>query len=69
MTGYLSDCCNAQVMGNEVRGVYDGILFWSCENCDYAWPRRFGSAVLDKTSQDYADDYNRGDYKDVGSQS
>lgn len=28
-----------RVMGHEVRGVYDGVLFWSCPDCGHAWPR------------------------------
>lgn len=28
-----------RVMGHEVRGVYDGVLFWSCPDCQMAWPR------------------------------
>lgn len=29
-------------MGHEVRGVYDGVLFWSCMACGHVWPRNFG---------------------------
>jgi hypothetical protein len=26
-------------MGHEVRGVYDGVLYWSCLDCGHAWNR------------------------------
>lgn len=26
-------------MGYEISGVYDGILFWGCEDCGHLWPR------------------------------
>lgn len=29
----------SRVMGHEVGGVYDGVLFWSCPDCGIAWPR------------------------------
>lgn len=29
----------SRVMGHEVRGVYDGVLYWSCPDCGRAWPR------------------------------
>ena len=27
------------IAGHEVRGVYDGVLFWSCDECLRAWSR------------------------------
>lgn len=30
-------------MGVELRGVYDGVLFWVCPDCDFSWVRNFGS--------------------------
>ena len=29
----------SRVIGREVTGVYDGILYWSCPDCGHAWPR------------------------------
>lgn len=26
-------------MGHEIRGVYDGVLYWSCMKCGLAWNR------------------------------
>lgn len=28
-----------RVIGIEVRGVYDGVLYWTCPDCNHAWPR------------------------------
>lgn len=33
----------SRVMGHEVSGVYDGILFWTCPDCNHAWPRFWGA--------------------------
>lgn len=27
--------------GVEIRGVYDGVVFWACPACEFAW-HRFG---------------------------
>lgn len=29
----------SRAIGHEIRGVYDGVLFWSCPDCHMAWPR------------------------------
>jgi hypothetical protein len=30
----------------DVRGIYDGILFWECPSCLHAWPRfKAGTAL------------------------
>ena len=29
----------ADICGIEVRGVYDGVLFWICDLCGLAWSR------------------------------
>lgn len=26
-------------IGVEVRGVYDGVLYWQCDYCGHAWQR------------------------------
>lgn len=39
--------CNADLrtasgrreIGHEIQGVYDGVLYWMCPDCSYAWPR------------------------------
>ena len=28
-----------RTIGVEVRGVYDGVLFWQCPDCDHRWHR------------------------------
>lgn len=30
---------NDRLVGIEVRGVYDGVLFWRDERCGHQWPR------------------------------
>lgn len=32
-------CGHKTVWGVEVRGEYDGVLFWECPACKHAWPR------------------------------
>jgi hypothetical protein len=32
------------VFGVEIPEVYDGVLYWACASCDYAFPRQFGFA-------------------------
>lgn len=29
----------SRCMGYEIRGVYDGVLFWGCPDCGHLWPR------------------------------
>lgn len=29
----------SRLMGHQVSGVYDGVLFWSCPDCGKAWSR------------------------------
>lgn len=36
MTHY---CYQENLLGIEVRGVYDGILIWQCQACKKMWPR------------------------------
>lgn len=46
----------SRVIGHEVRGVYDGTLFWSCPDCGKAWPRAFSRGVgLDRMTTVAAD--------------
>lgn len=44
----------AKLLGNVVRGVYDGVLFWHCQSCDTVWARDFGDW---RGKQDKADLY------------
>jgi Zn ribbon nucleic-acid-binding protein len=32
-------CSCRDVRGHEIRGVCDGVLFWSCVDCGFSWPR------------------------------
>lgn len=49
-----------KIAGHEVRGVYDGVLYWQCLECGLAWPREFSESYhrLRQTSQEYVDRYN-----------
>jgi len=44
--------------GMEIRGVYDGILFWVCQACDHAFPRGFSAPYQNIKSATYAAKYN-----------
>jgi hypothetical protein len=43
-------CSCRIVRGHERRGVCDGVLFWSCVDCGFAWPR-FSSPVTSRLVQ------------------
>jgi len=47
-------------IGHEVPGVYDGVLFWHCPECGWAWPRFVAtSTTLGQKSAEHADRWNR----------
>lgn len=48
----------SRAIGFEVDGVYDGVLYWACPFCGFAWPREFGSVTLNYKSQQAVDDVN-----------
>jgi hypothetical protein len=43
----------------EIRGVYDGALYFVCSNCGYAWPRFTDVGRRADQSRRYADQHNR----------
>lgn len=45
--------------GHEIRGVYDGVLFWTCGKCQHAWPRLFHHGPVALASQNAAYEWNR----------
>jgi transposase-like protein len=47
-----------QMTGVEVRGIYDGVLFWVCESCGSAFPRDHGFPYRNIQSEIYAEKYN-----------
>jgi hypothetical protein len=54
-------CHGLDVLGHEVRGLYDGVLFWQCCRCGWSFPRDFGAArTLQIHSVNYAGAMNRG---------
>lgn len=34
-----ADLHNGRAIGVEIRGVYDGVLFWGCPDCGGSWHR------------------------------
>lgn len=46
-----------RTIGMEVRGMYDGVLFWICPDCDHAWPRFVAPDFRAAKSQEFADKY------------
>ncbi len=45
--------------GHEIPGVYDGILYWSCPDCGFAWVREMHVESLTAASHDYVAAHNR----------
>jgi Zn-finger nucleic acid-binding protein len=49
----------SRTIGHEIRGIYDGVLFWSCPDCSHAWPRDFGDwDRLNELSAKYAAEFS-----------
>lgn len=44
----------SRIVGVEVPGVYDGVLYWVCPDCGHAWAREFGIASRDRQSEEAA---------------
>lgn len=48
-----------EFLGIEVRGVYDGVLFWVCQVCGRAFPRNWQmSQYRAEKAKEYADRWN-----------
>lgn len=44
------------ILGHEILGVYDGVLYWVCMKCGIAFPRDFGDwERLNALSRQYVD--------------
>lgn len=53
-------CWSADLCGHEVRGVYDGVLYWSCLTCGHAWPRDWPESDHRlRIAEDYVGVHNR----------
>lgn len=52
---------NHDVIGVEIRGAYDGVLFWVCKLCSGAYPRVFGYPTMDAASIREAEAWNDDD--------
>lgn len=57
MSDYMDDkpcdCDPAWVCGVEIRGVYDGVLFWQCRQCDALWHRFAESSMYWPRAEKY----------------
>lgn len=53
-------CSFVEYVGYEVRGVYDGVLYWVCPACGLGFPRWVGDSDqrMVQLSQQYADEHN-----------
>ena len=45
-------------LGHEMRGIYDGVLFWSCPRCGLAWSRFGHGHRLGPVADKWVDLYN-----------
>lgn len=51
---------DGRVMGYQVRGIYDGVLYWECLACGWAWPRDFGDwERRNAAAREHADAHNQ----------
>lgn len=51
-------CDEPHVCGMEVRGVYDGVLYWFCLSCGVAWQRWTPPGRLFDTAARYIEENN-----------
>jgi transposase-like protein len=49
----------AKTIGYEVRGVYDGVLFWICAECNTAYQRWGHQDRLHDVARPYIEEHNR----------
>lgn len=42
-------------IGVEIRGVYDGVLFWACPDCGHAWNRWSKDTYRHKLAEHHMD--------------
>ena len=55
------ECGNTEqsrFIGHEVRGIYDGVLYWVCGECGRAQPREFLNTRRDQASRDFTERWN-----------
>lgn len=45
-------------IGHEIRGVYDGVLYWSCPDCGEAWQRFTYGGRLTHAGERYVEQHN-----------
>ena len=48
-----------RMIGVQIPRLYDGVLFWTCPRCGWAWPRTFpNQPQRAEMSRVYADQHN-----------
>lgn len=53
------------IVGHEIRGVYDGVLYWACTACGLAWARDWtGYGSRQQIANQYVAAHNEGRRKD-----
>jgi ribosomal protein L37AE/L43A len=58
-------CGSLMIRGHEIRGVYDGVLFWSCDDCRWHWARDWSGFGYrrQQIADEYVANYNRELYR------
>lgn len=44
----------SRIVGVEISEIYDGVLYWMCPDCGFAWARQFGMPSRDRQSEQAA---------------
>lgn len=47
----------SRMIGVEIRGVYDGVLYYACPDCGGAW-QRWTASDMRRRAQPYIDQHN-----------
>lgn len=55
-------CSESNAIGVEVRGIYDGILYWICKECGGAFHRFDYDDYRYERAKDFVNRHNQGDF-------
>lgn len=58
-TAPLTDGDERLELGHEMRGIYEGVLFWSCPHCGLAWSRFGNGHRLAEVADKWVNLYNQ----------
>lgn len=53
-----TECGSNRTVGVELPWVYDGVLFWACQDCGHGRPRAFVDRRMYRLSVRYSDSHN-----------